>query len=147
MAGTLSLTQAKNRLAALWFTACAAIFLVVVVQSILGRYGENANKAFAWLLPTIMPTLSLMIGVLVAEALGHIAVHKSRINLFLYRLTFWISALYLVVVALTILLPPLAPPPHNPLKVMETSNVFLGPLQGLAASALGAFFYKPDSGV
>jgi len=99
------------------------------------------------LLPTIMPTLSLMIGVFVAEALSQVAAQKSRINLFLYRLTFWISALYLIVVALTILLPPLAPPPHDPLKVMETSNVFLGRLQGLAASALGAFFYKPDKGV
>ena len=142
MVSVISLTKAKNRLAVLWFSGGGIILFVVILQSLLGHYGTRAADAFGWLLPTIMPTLSLVIGVLVADALGANPRRKDRINMFLYHLAFAISTAYLLAVALTIAVAPFAQ--ASPLELMEMSNLFLGPLQGLTASALGAFFFKPD---
>lgn len=39
----------------------------MVLQSIFGKFGTRVEEAWAWFLPTIMPTLSLIIGVLVLD--------------------------------------------------------------------------------
>jgi hypothetical protein len=61
---------------------------------------------------------------------------------FLYRLALWLSCAYLLLILLSILVQPFAPLP--PLALMQQSNLWLGPLQGLVAGALGAFFVKAE---
>src|SRR5262249_4969396 len=111
----------------------------LLAQTILGRYGERASEAWSWLLPTIMPTLSLMIGVLVMDALGH-GIKIMEIDAFLFKLTFGISSAYLAAVFLIVILQPLSR--LSPFDLMGQSNLWLGPFQGLVAAALGAFFVK-----
>ena len=132
-----SMAQCKRRLASLWFIGAGAIFLVAFLQAVFGRYGDKTSEVWSWLLPTIMPTLSLSIGVLIIDALGRGASIK-QIDEFLYKLTFGLSSAYLMAVLLLFLLQPLTV--VAPLHLMQQSNLWLGPFQGLVAAGMGAFF-------
>lgn len=135
------MAKCKKRIAILWFFCAGTLFFIVLLQTILGRYGTQANEAWGWLLPTVMPTLSLIVGVLVAETLGKVA-QKKYVDRFIFRLTFGLSAVYFCVVALTILLQPFTSLPS--LELMKQSNLWLGPLQGLVSASLGVFFLRGE---
>ncbi len=139
---TTSMVECKRRLATLWFSGAAVLFVVLLVQSIFGRYGSRTSDAWSWLLPTLMPTLSLVIGVLVMDSLGK-GVMVKRADKFLFKLTSGMSVVYLVAVLLIFVLQPLSP--VGPFELMGQSSLWLGPFQGLVAGAMGAFFVKaPD---
>jgi hypothetical protein len=135
------MSRCQRGLAGLWFVGGGILFLVLIVQSLLGRYADKTTDAWSWFLPTVMPTLSLIIGVLVAEALGRNPTVKSA-DRFLYRFTLALSAAYLIVVFLVFGLKPFTS--VGPIELMNESNLWLGPLQGLVAAALGAFFVKAE---
>ncbi len=129
----------KRRLAVLWFSGAGIIFIVMLFQTILGRYGTNISEAWGWFLPTIMPTLSLIIGVLAMDALGN-GVKILTVDRFFFRLSFILSLAYLVVVSFTILMQPFSP--LSAVELMTQSNLWLGPFQGLVSASLGAVFIK-----
>lgn len=134
-----ALTHCKRWLAGIWFTGFGVIFFIVLVQTQLGHYREDANQVWGWLLPTVMPTLSLIIGVLVLDAARHER-RRANTDRFLFLLTAWLSGAYLTSVLLVIVLQPLSS--ATPLQAMAQSNVWLGPFQGLVAAAMGAFFVR-----
>ena len=135
----VSMARCKRRLAALWFIGAGVIFFLILGQTALGRYGDRASDAWSWVLPTIMPTLSLIVGVLVMEAMDRNRSSKT-VDAFLFKLTFGISTGYLLAVLLTLLIQPFST--LTALELMGQSNFWLGPFQGLVAAALGAFFVK-----
>lgn len=137
----ISWVKSKRRLAALWFTGAGIIFLTLLFQTILGRYGENINDAWGWFLPTIMPTLSLIIGVLVMDAVGK-GVNIRTVDRFFFRLSFSLSLAYLVVVSITIFMQPFST--LSAVELMKQSNLWLGPFQGLVGGSLGAFFIQGE---
>lgn len=141
METTIPISDCKRRLAVVWFVGAGITFFTVMLQSLLGRYGAQVTQAWGWLLPTILPTLSLIIGVLVFDAVQQ-ADEGRRIGAFLFRLTVFLSGGYLLAVLLVVLLQPFA---HaGPIALMSQSSVWLGPLQGLVAAAMGAFFVKAE---
>lgn len=133
------MSKCKKRLASVWLILGGAIFLVLLGQSLFGKYGELTDDAWGWFLPSVMPTLSLIISVMVFDSLGDGAADK-RADGFMFGIAFWLSAFYLLIVFSTILVQPLTS--IAPLDLMRQSNLWLGPLQGLVAAALGAFFMK-----
>jgi len=135
----ISWQKSKRRLAVLWFCGAGIIFIVMLFQTILGRYGTNISEAWGWFLPTIMPTLSLIIGVLAMDALGN-GVKILTVDRFFFRLSFFLSLAYLVVVSFTILMQPFSP--LSAVELMTQSNLWLGPFQGLVSASLGAVFIK-----
>lgn len=139
MESRLPISVCKRRLATLWFTGGGFVFFVVLVQSLFDRYGDQVNHAWGWLLPTVLPTLSLIIGQLVYDTVEGSGGDKL-IDRFLFRLTAWLSAGYLLAVFLVIALAPFSS--VGPIELMTQANVWLGPLQGLVAAAMGAFFVK-----
>jgi hypothetical protein len=134
-----NMTDCKRYLASLWFLGAGLLFFIILAQSILGRYGDRSSEAWSWFLPTIMPTLSVIIGVLVMDAIGK-GVNIDEINGFLFKLTFGISCCYLFAVLLVILLQPFSS--LSPFAVMSQSSLWLGPFQGLVAAAMSAFFVQ-----
>ena len=137
----ISTHTAKKRLAFLWIVVGAVLFIILILQSMFGRFGERTQEAWSWFLPTIVPTLSLMIGALVLEARTNGGSQKT-VDSYFYWLSLWLSIFYLVVVAMTPLLQPFTGTP--PFKLMTLSNLWLAPLQGLTAAALGIFFVKGE---
>src|SRR5438309_1773156 len=105
---TREMKGCKQWLAAIWFFGAAIVSVIVVVQCALGRYGDKANEAIGWLLPTILPTLSLIIAVFAAEALVG-GKKRPRVESFMFWLTLGVSVFYLGLVSATLFLSPFAP--------------------------------------
>jgi|WetSurMetagenome_2_1015567.scaffolds.fasta_scaffold295757_2 hypothetical protein len=139
----VSVSQWQQRLATVWLVGSGVLSVLFVVQTMLGHFGANselAGDAWGWFVPTVMPTLSLMIGVLVTDALHKPAVRKHAADPFVSHLAMWLSIGYLLILLLTVLLAPFNS--TNPITPLKTSRLWVDPMQGLVGAALGAFFVK-----
>lgn len=139
---TIDMRVAKRRLAMIWFVGAGLLFLTVLLQTILGHYHDLAERAWEWLLPSIMPTLSLIIGVLVSDFMGKGRADRP-VDAFLFRMAAALSAAYLVTVSLPIFLHPFSN--MTELDLMAMSHLWQGPFQGLVGAALGAFFVSREA--
>lgn len=139
----LPIGACRRQLAVLWFSAALLLLVILVVQSLGGKYGSRTGEAWGWLLPAIMPTLSLMLGVLVLSATTQDAT-KQSVEPFLFHLAFGVSVAYFVMLALVPLVQPLTSSP--PLELMKLSGLWLGPLQGIVTGVLGVFFVRSERG-
>ncbi|MGH8078327.1 MAG: hypothetical protein ACREPE_13510, partial [Lysobacter sp.] len=111
-------------------------------QSLVGHYEPRSEDAWAWFLPTVMPTLSLIVAVLAADyRVEPTADEKpmATVDRRMLRLAVGLSSIYLLLVALSILIQPFLST-TAPLVLMQRSNLWLGPMQGLVAATLGVFF-------
>lgn len=143
MTNNISWTRSKARLAAVWYVWSGAILMILIFQSSVGKYGEQATLAWQWLLPTILPTLTLMIGVFAVDAAEKKTSKKAVVSRHIFRLTVGISIFYLLTVSLTLFLEPITP--ISGLELMSLSNLWLGPFQGVTTAAIGIFFMKREA--
>ena len=139
----MDLDSARTELLVIWLSGGGILFLVLTLQSIFGRYGTELQSVWSWFIPNILPTLSLMIGVIGATALAPAAKQAKRVKRSFFRISRALSFFYLALIALTIMLEPLTKTPV--LELYTSSNYFLGPIQGLAVAALGMLFVTQDS--
>lgn len=130
----------RRKLATIWFSLSTIVFVLTFVLTIAGYYGDEWERVWSWSFATFLPTLSLIIGVLVADTVNQASLPRS-VDRFLFRLAYWLSIAYLVVVILTILSQPLV---EERAELLGKSHLWLAPLQGLATAALGAFFIRRD---
>ena len=144
----IPLDNVRNRLAWIWIIGFCLIVVIMVVQSLLNVYKDSTadmtQEAWSWLLPTLMPSVGLIITVLTYTALDPLmtgsVVRKSFVPI-----AVGISIFYLVLVLLTILAQPIsAHSPKEAVAAMHTSNLWLGPIQGLVASAIGVLFASKE---
>jgi hypothetical protein len=143
MTQRLPVVECQRRLAILWLAGTGAAFLVVLAQTIGGKYGEESGKAWAWFVPTVLPTASLIVGVIIAQ--GRQPESGDTVSRLSYSLSWWLSLLYLILVLLTPIAEPLAGY-QNPLDFLTTSTAWLTPVQSLVSIALGGFFVARESG-
>jgi hypothetical protein len=153
MTGRIPLATSRRRLAILWYGFATPCFGLLLLQTLTGTYVEgdvsHVMAAWSWLLPNLMPTLSLATGVLAADAFRSAPSVAGKpgetgASRFFYRLTFGISLAYLLVVLALVLAPAYSSTPV--LEVFEQSGVYLGPFQGLVGASFGAFFLSGDRG-
>jgi hypothetical protein len=136
----MPLDYARVQLARIWLIGGGLILVILVVQSLLHVYGDLTQEAWGWFLPTMMPTVGMIIAVLTYTALDPLT-SDSVVRRTFFPFALWLSVVYLVLVSLTILLQPFASTtPAEAVGLMRTSNLWLGPVQGLVASALGVLF-------
>jgi hypothetical protein len=131
----MDLAPARRQLAALWFIGAAPPFLCLAVRTLAFPERFDVQAAWGWLLPTLLPTLSLLVGVL---ALGP-PQQRREVDPFLLGLARWLSAIYLVLVMASLLFA------WARGSDLRTANLFLGPLQGLVAGVLTFFFGRAAS--
>lgn len=140
----IPLDAAQRRLAVSWAVFAALCFFVVIAQTQVGNvYGQRTDEVWQWFLPSVVPTLSLVLSVLAnLELNAHAAgVARSRtVSVFFYRLAMGVCAMYLVLVLMHPILTALKDDPGTRLQLLRSSNVYLGPIQGLVAAVLGVFF-------
>jgi hypothetical protein len=161
------LGKVRARLTGVWLLWSACIFTIVIVQSVLHKYGggtiavdgavtltaptdtsrsddetkeDRTADVWKWLLPNLLPTLTMMVSAVAASAF----IQKEGICV---RRDFYISAMglsvfYLATLSGLLLCQPIANPTSATaqLKSLQTSNVATGPVQGLVAAALGVLF-------
>jgi len=150
-AKSVTLETARWKLASIWFPGVGIIYVLMVLQSMGGIYGQDIGKAWAWCLPNTIPTLGLMLSVFTAYALISRSMEDTMtVRLPFYRLTMYISIFYIANVFVVIVAAPYsalqsANDSADLVGALQQANFWLGPLQGLAAASLAAlFFTKAD---
>jgi hypothetical protein len=133
-----SLDEARSTLLLIWMVGGGLAFFILMLQSIFGRYESKLQAVWSWFIPTIVPTISLMLGVLGANALSADAHGPQIVRSFFYRISRALSVFYVAALLLTIGLEPVTRVPAIDLYTM--SNYWLGPLQGLVVAALSVLF-------
>jgi hypothetical protein len=138
--GWVPLDRVRSKLASLWLIGGALIFSLMVACSLLGAYGENVQDAWGWLLPTLLPTLAMILSVLGYSALSP-TLSKINVRRDFYRIALFLSVFYLGLILFTLLIQPFrSVTVAQQLAQMRMSNLWLGPIQGLVSSALGVLF-------
>ena len=134
----IPLERARLQLAKLWFIGSGLIVLILIAQSIFGKYQGEAQDVWSWALPTIVPTLSLIIAILGAGALEPIN-NEITVRQTFHTFAYWLSCAYLFVILATIGAEPFTA--YEPLQLLNLSNLWLAPFQGLVTSAIGVLFF------
>ena len=135
----IEMAKCKKGLGILWLLGASIIFFLLLIQTIGGHYGEQTNEAWHWFLPTVMPTLSLIISAWVIDARGQ-AVKQKPIRKYIYRGTQGLATFYIFVVLSSILAQPFTL--MSPVEWLNQTDLWLGPLQGLVIMATSIFFQK-----
>jgi hypothetical protein len=140
MSARLDMRRCQRRLLALWGGWSVIGLGVVLVQtSPGGAYEANGGAVWDWFLPTVIPTLSLMLGTVLADARqpADDADPPSTVDAVAYRVALWTSVLYLVLVLALLLMYAQAPAPVDALR--ERSRL-VSTIYSVVGIALGTFF-------
>lgn len=129
--------HAQKKIALLWFVFCGVIFLLLFLQTNLDKFEEHTNEIWNWILPNLVPTLSLILSVFIAEQNKKPYI-KKYVSMFYYRLVYGVSLVYLSTIFLLIILNPLFEKTF--LEMIKESVYYLMPFQGLIGLTLGYFF-------
>ncbi len=154
-----SMRECQYRLALLWLGFTGLLFLIMIAQTFLGRYTE-VDQAWTWFIPTLIPTVSVIIGGIVHSA--STAGKDFEVEARIYNLAFVLSAVYIGLVAVTVVLgglfvgqaaaqaksaaglPGSVPGPASAPKTIQTwmqwSKLWLTPLEAPVGVVLGVFF-------
>ena len=140
----IPIANTKKQLSIIWFSGSGFLFALLLLQTIFGKFGTEAKDAWGLILPTFMPTLSLIIGTLVVEATAAAKNTEETVTVdrFFFHLSRFLSIAYLSTVILTILLSPFSK--LSLLELIKLSNLWLAPFQGLVTASLGAFFVSRE---
>lgn len=133
-----SFEKAKRNLAMPWFIAGALLFLIMFLQTIGGKFEDKNIEAWGWFTQNLIPTLSLIITVFVADSNTEIV--DREIEKFYFNLALGLSIFYLFVLLSVLLAQPFAGKGIIPW--LQSSSIYLGPFQGLVTAAVGMFFLK-----
>jgi hypothetical protein len=141
-AATMPLEEARNKLATIWFIGGGLLLVVLTIQSIFGKY-DSLQEVWAWFVPTVVPSMALMLGVVAADALASTGDPRT-VKIPFFNFSRGLSFFYLGLLALTIFLEPFSPKPG--MQLFTLSNYWLTPTQGLAVAAIGAVFATQETG-
>ena len=135
-AAKVPLKFVRTNLAKVWFAGAGFNFAILFLMTLMNRFGDTVRDVYAWFLPTLVPTLSLIITVLGAAALE--GDDRRNVDVFFYQLAWWLSLTYVGCLAATILLQPFSS--LRPIDLYSVANFGLGPLQGLVVASIGYIF-------
>jgi hypothetical protein len=139
---TMLLSEARVFLTRVWLLGTAAPTLLLVTQSILGKYPDSVREVWSWYFPLVAPTIALMIGIQGGAAFGG---RDRVVRRSFYEITLWLSVAYLAIISITIILEPFSA--LRGMALYGVSTYWLAPLQGLVVGALGYLFTSetPDN--
>lgn len=137
------LTYAKRVIALIWYASAMVLILIMAIQVNKGVYGAEYDKAWGWLSSSILPTLSLITGVNVADA-GIATEDTRKTSRFMFYTAVSVSVFYVFLIFLTIFMGSAA----GRIELMNRSHGWSGLLQGMVGGYMGFFFAKKpqDSG-
>ena len=90
----VSTRQCRKTLTIVWFSFGGGLMVFMIATSLLRRFGSSVSEAWGWFLPTLMPTLSLIVSVLVVDLSAGTDVVEKRVDRFLYRLALYLSIIH-----------------------------------------------------
>lgn len=132
----VDLYNCQRKLVVLWLVGSAIPLLTMLIQSLTGFWQGKDQEAWGWVLPALLPTLTLIVGSIVATD-SKSESEKREVPRLTYRIALWISTFYLFAVLL--ILGSVAGK-TQPLEPLHRSSWLLGAVQGLVGTSLGVFF-------
>lgn len=140
-ASTVALDQARNNLASLWLIAAVVIVIVVAAETMFGGIDQShAQSVWEWLLPTLTPTVGIILSTLSRTAFQS-SPSRAMVRKTYYRVAFWLSVFYLALILASIVFrQSIADDTAAWLSNLQTSNLWLAPIQGFVALVLGILF-------
>lgn len=134
----MTLGRARAILSYLWVAASMPLLVIIIFQSILGKFGKDWDLTWSWLSPLIFPALFLVMSMWRVE--GTSRDQEPVRSKHVFWLTVGISCTYLISVYAVVLLQPFSV--LNLETLLRYSSLYLGLVQGLATGALGKFFLE-----
>jgi hypothetical protein len=122
-----SIVEGQRRLALLWGSGSFLALLVLVVETYGKVWGSFAPEAFGWFSLMVVPTLTLIVGSVVAEQTKATPSTLEATPL-AFWLTFGVAVTYLVLVTIAVVA---AAWDDRPISVLKTSSLWLLPLQAV----------------
>ena len=134
----------RHTLALVWFAGGAMLFALVFLMSVRGALAADPAAGWQWMLPNIMPTLTLIASSYMLPVPGGAADRPRPVVAQFFRIALGLSVFYLLAVLATMAVWPLRDSGRLA-DWLSLSNLWLGPLQGLAVAAIGVFFVRQAS--
>jgi len=131
--------RSQMQLMLVWVIGGSILLLVAWLQILFGHYGDKGQEVIAWLLPSIIPTVSLVTGVW-ANNTRQKSGSRKQIERKTFRVVLAVSLFYLIFIGLIFAIQPMVARP--PLEVIKDSGLILSPLQGVVSVFLGIFLHK-----
>jgi len=131
--------SARQWLAFAWMGFTALFFLIIVVQTVTGHYGDLALDVWNWYLPSVMPTVGFALAVVATDAILK-PKETEEANGFMFWTSMGLTLVYFLVLGILLLNPKVVADPSQLLPIARISQVYLAPLQALVAAALAVFF-------
>ena len=135
----LTMGFCKDKLLKIWGLGFAVLFFLLVVQTFMGKYGEKYADVIGWLVTLTVPTLSLMLGVFIADKQGT-SIQDIPADRTLYKIAEFSSFIYFLLIYLVFLVEPLVS--YSPFQMMNISKPFFGVINGFITLIIGYFFVK-----
>ena len=132
---TYPLSYCQVRLTILWIGSTLVLAAVMLTQVAGGVYGDRGEKALAWLLPNVLPTLGMIGGAIVYQMRQQS--NELTVTKFAYRGTLLFSLTYILLILITIVLGPMAHE-HLGKDALEWLGVPAAVLTGVSTIVSGA---------
>lgn len=131
-------------LAIVWLIGFILPFAILALQTLFGYYEGKESEAWSWFTPIILPTIGLVVGTLVADAMNpHPEEQLKRVNLTIFIVTLILSLVYLSVTISVILIGQYQ---HvEPSQMFKRSGPVLGAIQSLVTATMGFFFVNKNT--
>jgi hypothetical protein len=137
---TISMERLRGRLAAIWLSGAGLILTVMIAGSLNGLFDKSTQAVWEWLLPMIMPIVGSIVSTLAATALVENA-SKGEVRRSFALVAEALSIFYLLIILGSIVFKQsISSNTPEWVEKLHTSNLWLSPLQGIVASALGVVF-------
>lgn len=137
---------AQRNLTIIWAGFTLFLSVIFFVQTIISdKYPGQNDEVWDWFMPLVFPTLTLMIGVLVAVAQSPDA-GQPGVDKFYYRLTLGAFLVYFLTLLAVILSAPLDFINNQTpaLDHLKKATKLLSALQAVVTLVLGIFFIKEN---
>jgi hypothetical protein len=138
----IEIYKCKRMLAVLWAVGILGLYLIILIQTLFGKHEDHINDVWGWLLQCTIPLFSLIIGAFSFSTFNPES-DTARIDKFSFRLSYFLSVFYLIVILAIIISQPLSGKPLWELG--SNSNIYIAPLQGIVSGAVGLFFSKGNA--
>lgn len=134
---TIPYLTAQRRLLTTWLSGGLVLLLCMLLLTI-NDDSQHMRALWAWFLPWVVPTASVMVAVVVAEQTGRATVVRE-IDRPLFQLV-WVCAMaYLLLLFATLFALILG------WMELEMTSIFLTPVQAIVTGLTGIFFVQKDA--
>ena len=117
----MDLLGGQRKLLLIWLLGATPAVLVLLVRTF--QNSDDIERVWSWLLPSVMPTLSLVVGTYAATALTEVQ-QPRNVDVLFFRVSVALSLAYLAIITLTVCVNPFSAPPAT--KILDKVSLVSG---------------------